>query len=914
MKKIEKFAQKCYESYFHAGSGWFLGAILSLTMLPRVLRALWMIQKQAELSDFQVGLSTVIGYAAAAICAYFTASATTIVKKDAMQEIKPVAKRKRLKYLLPILGTYGFWILFEEAFRNFLGRQIFLEKFELIYEGSFIAVLPRVTLMFLLDVILAIFLMLFLKRSSEEASAQEMPAVMFPFKDMLHTAWKNLLPELVFALSFFVSKLVYNLLFMSFIRGFGKSGTVVSYLTKLLLLALLVFLIMAPSFSWMRGKALSGIAQASAMAGTAEKTAEEASANTDAHSRMSAEWQKKVLPLLAGAVVPIVLLILLKVVGRVQEPAGSDYVLNDIAYYTDSARAREYQEDYIGILRDLDRLDALTAGWRAYLNEDTETIESLADGIPGTEQLEILLLYAQAKDKQTIGVVQEKLLDNLYRDPDDLRWYFMYLQLIPKDGKGLEKKEAKSNAEIRSVIVNKLVAADYYRHENVTPYDLTQKDETRIAEKLSDETLAMVREQFLTAQMKAKVLEIKDGYETNYYKRVNEMLEFADENPENFAVQEETINIVEEAYGKYREEVNWQSKSKYLSEDIIEPAKRYGEILENYLETRTELTEEEKNLLLAESKYEVASVLYRCRQLEELQEYLTDAVKSVDSELLTDFLMLAALYNKDYATARPILEANLKNHPEEMRFVSLMALMSYREGNIDQSLQYAIKLADMAVAEDADPTAGFELLAMVDTYVYGDHTLKSTGEEAKQRGKKIYPYKLTEEQKEMLAGSELVSTLVECEYTYWQGGNLLARAETRPQYREAQEKLEALIQKYPKLSTPYYILGRLYGNYSEGERYDDSCIDLEKAEELYRACLAIDEKQPVVWFTLGALYDHIKRYEECYQCNEMVLELGTYGHYGIYMGDDNYGYGLYPHAKSTMDRVKSYLENHRQGS
>ena len=43
MKKIEKFAQKCYESYFHAKTGWFLGAILSLTMLPRVLRALWMI-------------------------------------------------------------------------------------------------------------------------------------------------------------------------------------------------------------------------------------------------------------------------------------------------------------------------------------------------------------------------------------------------------------------------------------------------------------------------------------------------------------------------------------------------------------------------------------------------------------------------------------------------------------------------------------------------------------------------------------------------------------------------------------------------------------------------------------------------------------------------------------------------------
>ena len=884
---------------------WTSATAISLIVLPRILKALWMTAQQTELAAWQIGGCTLISYITAALCVLFAMRSVT---KGTLGETATAVLQLSI------------WLWLLETVKEFLNQRTFLANHEFVERvvgRTYLAYAPRAACLLLLDILQAICIVWFLLQAS--GAAKRMGT-----KGRARTVCANWLAVLLFACSYFLVKLVYIRLLTEYVQGFGKSRTVVAYLTKVMLLAVLVGLAMAPSFLFLLRKIMhltsSNEAGAASQAPPKKEVVEDSTqpskgaANPNGSGTVSGKpWNRKLVMSLVIVLIPLALIITLKIVDNSLKRNNSDYVLNDIALFFEDAEYRDTYEDYIGILRDIDYIDAVVQGWKAYIEGDEETLEQLRRDYSELEQVEVLLDYMQAEDEKNLEDIQRRLLDKLYDTPNSAPLHWAYLELIPKD-MDEDSSSEYSDDEIRSYIVTKLVAADYYRNETVTPFSLSEKDLDRIAEGLKGDVVKIAKESFITAQMRAELLESRGKYGSDYDKCVMKMIEYAAANPDNLSAQGAAVSMAVNAYAEYRQNV--KTTSKTIGEELLAPAKQYDALVEKLLASTDEYTVEEKNEILEFTKMDVAAVMYECRQLEELQSFLEDAVKKVDSEQLSDFLMLAAIYNRDYATARPLLDANLAKYPDEMCFVSLQAILSYREDNYTQSLEAAVKLAELAVRDDAEPEAGAELLAIVDTYVYGDHSLQAyvSEEMTRRRGLTIYPNKLTEEQKQIIQKSEILSTLLECEETYDRGGTILFTEQWRYQYGDAEKKLEALIAKYPKLSATYYILGKFYGNYSDGERYDKDgeYLNMERAEAMYLKCLELDPNQPVVWFTLGGFYDHEKKYQECYDCNNKVIELATFGHYGIFMGDDNYGYGIVPHAKVTLDRVKEYLDREEE--
>ena len=864
---------------------WTSAIAISLIVLPRILKALWMSAQQAELASWQIGGCALISYIAGAVCAFFAVQ---------------VAVKGTVRNTVIAVLTFCLWFGLLETVKMFLNGRVFLSEYEFVetMAGNTVwAYAPRAACVLVVDILQAVCVLWLLIQAADAGQRT--------VKEKVRAIGAGWLTVLCFAVSYFLTKYIYIWLLAEYVQGFGKSRTVVTYLTKVMLLAALAGLAMFPSFLFMLRKVRKMIPTTGSDAAQTQGVAKGTAAGGD---KAGGLFKNRLVTAVVFAAIPVVGIVTLKIVGSSLEYDNSEYVLNDIVWSLDDMEYRNLYNDYYGILRDLNNLEAVVDGWKAYINEDTETLEKLRNEYPDLGQVEILLDYAQAADGDNLDDIQRRILDLLNETPDAANLNFAYLRLIPKDmdANGAAKFD---DDEVRSYIVNRLIAADYYRHENVTPYDLSEKDLERIEDSLDGDIVTIARERYMNAQMKAELLETNELLGKGYDDGVFKMLQYAEENPDNFAVQKTAIEMAVSAYAGYRKDV--RTSSKNLGEEVVEPAKRFDELSEKFLEYADGLSDDEKNAIREAVKIDIATLLYECRQLDSMEEYLKEAVRKVDSQQLSDFLMLAAIYNRDYETARPLLDANLKEYPDEMGFVSLQAILSYREGNIDQSLEAAVKLAELAVREDADPKAGAELLAIVDTYVCGDHTLQNGGDTRELRGRRIYPDKLTEEQKQIIAKSELLSTLLASEDIYERGGTILATPQWRDQYGDAEQKLEAIVAKYPKLSATYYILGKFYGNYSDGDRYDTGFINLDKAEAMYKKCLEIDDQQPVVWFTLGGFYDHVGKYEESYQCNEIVMELTAYGHYGIFMGDDNYGYGIVPHAEVTLDALRQRAESQK---
>lgn len=477
MKKIEKFAQKCYESYFHAKTGWFLGAVLSLTMLPRVLRALWMIQKQAELSDFQVGLSMVIGYAAAAICAYLAAVSKTATDKRNAVEGNPGFHLPQFNVAnIPACLVWALWICLLEVTRNdlFDTKAIFL-KFELTHESFLVAYLPRAAAGILYGIVFSVLLFCFLRRaeqspelmqSPDEARSSgntqspeqspeklqssgnaQIPGAIKPsaqnkkgvipgiIKAYAQAVWKNRLSVLLFALFFFLCRVIYLVAVAGIVQNAGTNLSVMAWLTKVFLLACVIVLVLAPSFRKLTESAGEAEVQTqpAAQNGSSQSTVQTDVLQTAAVKSKSTLNPQKLIFLLVAGVVPVVFLCVLTFAGKGEKTPNSVYAVDGVMLYADSAAAREIFEDYMGAMRDLDKMDATAEAWLAYLDEDLETLTQLSEKMPDVDQIFILKLYQQAngKNKKNSDAVRDQLMDKLNENPDSTYWYHIYLELVP---------------------------------------------------------------------------------------------------------------------------------------------------------------------------------------------------------------------------------------------------------------------------------------------------------------------------------------------------------------------------------------------------------------------------------------------------------------------------------------------------
>ena len=550
------------------------------------------------------------------------------------------------------------------------------------------------------------------------------------------------------------------------------------------------------------------------------------------------------------------------------------------------------------------------AAWLAYLDDDLETLTQLSEKMPDVDQIFILKLYQQAnsENEKNSDAVRDQLMDKLNENPDSTYWYHIYLELVP----------AKSGDPVREYILNRLITSENFVKGIVTPADMTKEDEKRIEDGLDEATLLEVRERFVTSSLKVELLDARSKYQRDYDEALAGIFAMAEQYADDPELDLYPVNARGDSYEDFRYDVRARTFLEENGQNVAEAAKRYDRIRMEEIEQDEDLTDEEKTLSLIDLKFYVANTMFECRQINETQKYLEEALKTVDSDLLSDLLLTTALINLYYDTARPILEKKLMQEPDSYSYEMEGALFYYRTREIEKSLECAVKLAEIAGKEDAEAESGAALMAIVDTYVYGDHSLTDQKvpdgtigldretNYSSQRGKTIYTT-FTKEQKEIVQKSDLLSELLEYEYFYSRSGSSLQREVDRDAYLETLDKLEKLIAKYPKVSAGYYILAKLYGVYSyERMKYAPEVLNLERAEELYLKCLEIDENQPVVWYTLSGLYDHIEEYEKCYQCCEKAVELTAYGPFGIHMGDAYYGYGVVPHALYQMGLLQRY--------
>ena len=865
---------------------------MALIFLPRLLKALLMRAKGTGLASWQVTCCSFAGYLVAAVLVYLAVCG----QKE---------KKSSLAHMGKTILVGGFWMLAAYMLTNFLSGLPFFTAWEQSHSNPVVGNLPGVIAILIQGICLGIFLMLFL------VQAADLPEQMSFGKKFL-ISLKNVIPVIVFAVDYFVVRIVYGILLSLFIQGFGKNVSVISYLSKVLILAFLVSLAVSPVILWMLRKAEQTVVGAAetAVKGAAEvseKRAEEKAPEVagGVAAGTAAEPQRAVKTNAAGtvaiAVIPLVVMVVVAVADKVTAPSQAEYALGSIIAYVQSAEERQSYDDYVGVARDLEQMDVTISAWKNYFSENTNTLRDLSNANPDNYQILLLHVNAQLEKEGTVAdaSLKQRLEQVLLQDPDNAVWHFMYLDYASRAKKQSESNDAQAedkDKDFKADLISRLIAADIYTNTAMQPSAISAKDKEWLLEHLSEERLEVVRENFLVSLMRNDLLNAGGSYKN----LIDDWFKIAKEHPDNFGIQKFVLDGVR----VYR--VSELYDAQFIEQDRIKPdiwacVQRYDKAFVEGVARREDLSEDERNGCLIDEKYEMASLLYDCEMLEETQTFLTEAVAQVDSEILSDFLMVVALYNKDYVAVQPILEENITNYPENSLFVSMAAIMNYRQGNVDQALEYTVKLAELAASPESDAASGAELLAMVDTFVCDDHSM-ATG----NRGKANSFGSFSEEQMAVVQRSELLTALLECEnyYRLWIYQGQHAGVD---RYSEIEERLEKIVEKYPDVSATYYLLGNLYGNYSDSGVKSSGCMDLERAEELYRKCLEIDEEQPAVWYALACLYDHTERYEESYECVKEAVDRLNAGVYTGY-GGEYHGYGIKEHALLLMHKLERELK------
>lgn len=870
-------------------AGFFMGTVISLILLPRLMKAVWMAGQGKELSSGKLLFCTFFAYAAAAVCTFLAVQ----VQKQADSESESAGKQKPalafmkkenlLRMVLTVTAN-GLWILDSFLAATLIGNRV-------------MGFLPRFVLLILHGIVFGYLLYLFLLRAADQDGRSNL-------KSRLKGALVGWLQILVFAVCFLLVSAGYGVLLEKYIRGFGKSASVPAYLVKMFLLALLTFAAMYPSFWWMLKSARK---RAENMASVSRNTEAVINAGGDAAGKNVGKKNtigrlENILNPAAGLLCMVILILL----NRASAIPRADYVIESVMKYVDWADARDDNDDYVGVLREVELYEAVTNAWVAYIDKENETLEELAKQYPEEETIQFLNFYELTKKKKNQETVKQIAMENLLAHPDMEIWYFLYLDYVSDE-------KTDSGKEFKKGLVETLIAADRYENNALKPYELTERDKKEIKKSFDEEKTELVLSAFPVAQMKYELLE-RGG---DMKQALPVWFEFAEQYPEHYGVQKLVLDGIKTLYETYRWERNYGEQNK-LKEKIPTYIKRVDERLDEETEKRTDLTDEERVNFLISEKYELAVLLNDCNMMEELQEYLEKSLKNLDSELLSDLLLSAAMYNEDYGTAIPLLEKNMEKYPEIALYPYTMAVACFRQGEIDKSLEYAVKFADLAILERQDPSVGAEMMALVDIYVLGDKALLGY---QMNEGHSIYQH-LTEEQKEIVQKSEVLSTLLNAENYYcrrlwgptssWSG--LYDEEENHMVMEELLQKLTAYTENYPNLSAPCYMLGKMYGNYMVsnpvGVIYQKEFAriqDDEKALGYYRKCLAIDDNQPAVWYSLACYYDYLKEYDSAYACAENAVNLLIDSAYSQWQHGNNHGYGVLDHAIDLINALKTVM-------
>jgi len=905
------------------------GAVAALLVLPKLLMTLMMLGTGSALSAFQSGLCYYVGYAAGGVLFWFALAGS----------------RKPLKAAKDILfGTLSL----------LAARQVFSLAHSVgplrAAKMSAPALASDIVLLVLEALAFAylLFVWVLAIRDGEDGFG-----IGKRFPIALKGTGEILLCAAVYA------ALNYGGGFLSdtFITGMGKSRSLTAFFVKLTLLSAIVTAALYPVICLMRKKADRLLAE-----GDGERPEE---ASGDPERRVGGEASnasneaKKAFPkpewIGIGALLLAVILMNLIPLFFVSSRSGA--VLGSLDAGMAESFAYAEKRDYLLALKSVDRAQALPAAWKAYLGGDPAAAKEAWERSRELSMVELLYHYTCAENptKTEIPDVTAALRSHA----GDEVWYFGTLDI-------LSKKESLTEAERqeRKRIVMELAAGNRFRCAAVLPSELTKAEKFEILAQIGE--YENVAERYADRVGVWEVLELcveRDGIDRDAVTRI---LELAKEYPASEAVRELVFSTMLDCLkdyktnSKYMYYVYERSSANNLVDGLIEAAnedtgsfakselairaaqqfilynhsldyslqnsireKTYPVILnfdrlfDDEFEKDTDLAANERAEVKILHYLDMAQVMTDMDYSGELQEYLENALKRVSDERLESLLGAVALRNSDFETALPILEKEYEADKDDLELTMELAILYFREGEITKSLEKAVRFTEGMLAPgvlEEKPQLGTDFTALVATYITGDKSVAD-----KSYGKHCVYKDLTDEQKEIVERSELLSKMLDCEYRYqFKLFGYITETGGDEGYREMEKDALAFTEDYPLLSTGYYLAGRILGHYARGFRDDaagrkaqEELIDLDRAIELYEKCLSFEDDQPAVLYSLALTLDHVGRYEEALEICNRAIDHSYYDSWYSWYGDDYHGWGILEHTANLRNNVKDKLNKNK---
>ena len=915
----------------------FFTSITALVVLPKLLETLWLIGAGKALSVWQSGFCCDIGYAAAGVLFCFAFS----VNRKPGKAVKDV-----------LLG--GLSLL---AARLFFSTLHSIGPLRAEPAGSLSA--PALTADIVLLVLEALafayllFVWMLMLRDGKDVLG---------FGKRFSSALKGIREILFCALVYGAVSFGGGFLSDILLTGLGKSRSLTAFFVKLTLLSTIITAAMWPAVVLMRKKA-DGL-----LAGGEDGRAVETSGETanQADGPASKEAKGRFLtPERIGVGALLLAVILLDLVPLLFVPGRSGAVLGSLAGGMAESAAYAGKRDYLMALESVDRARALPGAWRAYLEGDPEAAREAYELDRRISMSELLYYYTCAENPTEAeeAEVREGMPDlsvALRSHAGDEVWYFGYLDILSKKEPltGTERQEKRR-------VLRELAAGNRFNCAAILPSELTKTERKEILEhvgeyeniaeswadsvavwellalyverngfddEISTRTLALAKEYPDSEPVRELVyLEIDECLQTmngigrgNRFSRyfandtVFALIDAAIEDTNSFAKAELAIRAAQRFILNYHADRELISGDRASVREKIYPVIRnFDKLLAKELKGDDSLSEEEKTEARVVGILDMAQVMTDMDMSRELQEYLENARKALSDERIEGMLGAAALKNGDYDTALPILEKEYEADRDDLELTMELAILYVRTGDLTKSLEKAVRFTEDMLAPgvlEEKPQLGTDFTALVATYITGDKSVVD-----KNMGKHCVYKDFTDEQKEIVGRSELLSKMLDCEYRYqFKLLGYLMETGGDEDYRKLEEDALKLTEDYPLLSTGYYLAGRILGHYAREFRNDDAgrkaqkeLIDFDRAIELYEKCLRFEDDQPAVWYSLALTLDHEGRYEEALAACNRVLDHMYRDSWYTDWGQDYHGWGVFGHTQNLASSLKSKLAQAR---
>ena len=396
------------------------------------------------------------------------------------------------------------------------------------------------------------------------------------------------------------------------------------------------------------------------------------------------------------------------------------------------------------------------------------------------------------------------------------------------------------------------------------------------------------------------------------------MMDAASEDKDSFAMNELAIRCAQRFILNYNADSDRIGGDRALAREKVYPLiLNFDCLFEKKLDNDRELSDDEKHEARVISILDMAQVMTDMDMSAELQEYLENSMKTVSDTRVEDMLGAVAVKNADYITALPIMERQYKENQDDLELTMELAILYYRMGDITKSLEKAVSFTEgMKSPEilEKKPQLGTDFTALIATYITGDKSVVD-----KNMGKHCAYKAFTDEQMEIVNRSDLFSSMLDCEYRYqYRLFAYLTETGGTEDYRKLEKDALAFTEKYPLLSTGYYLAGRIFGHYERGFRDDEEgrraqaeLLDIDKAIELYQKCLSFEDDQPAVWYSLALTLNHEERYEEALVACNKVLSHMYHDSWYTDWGKDYHGWGVFGHTMNLLSEIKRKIENNK---